>query len=84
MTKFLVSTFFFTFTVQIFSSFYYSNQMVSLNQQLQEEKTILDRLLLQKQSLENRWADLNRLQNINDFATKNHLIPINQTLDVNQ
>ncbi len=84
MTKFLVSTFFFTFTVQIFSSFYYSNQMVSLNQQLQEEKTILDSLLLQKQSLENRWADLNRLQNINDFATKNHLIPINLSMSTNR
>ncbi len=67
--------------VQLLSSFYYSNQIVKLNDQSQQQLLTISALSYQHQNLETEWAILNRLENIATQAAQLNLKPIKQSLD---
>lgn len=69
--------------IQIVSSLYYSNLIVSLNSQSQQQLLTLTRLHRQNQNLEIQWAAANRLSNISTWAAKFNLHLIDQSIDLN-
>ncbi len=69
--------------IQIGFSFYYSNEIINQNSQLDQYQTQVDQLKLNIESVEKQLSDLSSINKINQ-STSSASIPITQTIKINQ
>lgn len=69
--------------IQIGFSFYYSNEIINQNSQLDQYQTQVDQLKLNIESVEKQLSDLSSINKINQ-STSSASIPITQTIKINR
>jgi len=69
--------------IQIGFSFYYSNEIINQNSQLDQYQTQVDQLKLNIESVEKQLSNLGSINKINQ-STSSASIPITQTVKINQ
>lgn len=68
-------------TIQIGFSFYYSNEIINQNYQLDQYQTQADQFKLSIESVEKQFSDLSSISKINQ-STSSASIPITQTIKI--
>jgi thiamine biosynthesis lipoprotein ApbE len=68
-------------TIQIGFSFYYSNEIINQNYQLDQYQTQADQFRLSIESVEKQFSDLSSISKINQ-STSSASIPITQTIKI--
>lgn len=70
--------------LQITSSIIYSQNIIKFNHLTTNYHQQITQLKEQQQQLRIQWASLNTLENINQYANQQHLIPIKQSIKLDQ
>ena len=81
MSKIFTLTIILSLVVQIGFSFYYSNDILGQNSQLNQYQTEFDKLKLDIELSEKQFSDLSSISKINQ-STSSASIPITQTLKI--
>ncbi|MFA5749657.1 MAG: hypothetical protein WC895_00335 [Candidatus Shapirobacteria bacterium] len=69
--------------IQIIFSFFYSSNIITQNNQLNENQQKYDNLKLEVEIIEQQMADLNSIKNIKDSSSSANLQFIKKTINLN-
>lgn len=84
MPKFFIITIAACLIIQIFFSFFYSSQILTQNNQLNQSQTSIDQLTLEIESLQKQAADLSSISHLNLSTPSASFKFINKSLTINQ
>jgi hypothetical protein len=83
MSKFFTLVIILSLIIQIGFSFYYSNDILNQNSQLNQYQNESDKLKLDIEFAEKQFSDLSSISKINQ-STSSASVPITQTLKINR
>lgn len=82
INKFIGPIIFLIVLVQILFSFYYSSEIITQNNNLNKNLNQLSTLKIQNEELENKFAQITSLNNLNQIIKAKNFVPIKQEISL--
>lgn len=82
INKFIGPIIFLIVLIQILFSFYYSSEIITQNNNLSKNSSQLSTLKIQNEELENKFAQITSLNNLNQIIKDRNFVPIKQEISL--